>query len=68
MACERLKNMHMACGEECKKNMYVETKLHGLRLSWAESLRCGHSYDIYIRIRVRSETELGSESQEWPQI
>ena len=61
--------MHIACGEECEENMCVETELHGLKLSWAESLRCGHSYEyIYMRARVRSETELGSESQEWPQI
>ena len=60
--------MHIACGEEYEENICVETELHDLRLSWTESLRCGHSYDIYMRARVRSETELGSESQEWPQI
>ena len=59
--------MHMVCGKECEKNVCVETELHGLRLSWVESLRCGHSCEyIYMRARVRSETELGSESQEWP--
>ena len=47
--------------------MSVETELGrkpplkmNLRLSWAESLRRGHSCEIYIR--VRSETELGRES------
>ena len=51
--------------------MSVETKLGrepplkmNLRLSWAESLRCGHSCEIYKR--VRSDTELGRESQKWP--
>ena len=47
MLCEWLKNMYMACGKECEKNVCVETELHGLRLSWAESLRCGHSCKIY---------------------
>ena len=62
--------MHMACGKECEENVCVETELHGLRLSWAESVRCGHSCKIYIymRARVRSETELGRESQEWPRV
>ena len=52
MLCEWLKNMHMACGKECEENMCVETELHGLRLSWAESLRCGHSCGIYICAHV----------------
>ena len=48
--------------------MYVEIKLHDLRLSRKESLRCGHSCEIYIYIRMKSETELGRESQEWPRV
>ena len=48
----------------------MEIELHGLRLSWAESLRYDHSYDIYkyMRAHVRFETELGRESQEWPRV
>ena len=53
--------------------MSVETELSreplvkiNLRLSSVESLRCGHSYEIYRY--VRSETELGRESQEWPLV
>ena len=53
--------------------MIVETELDRepplnlkLRLSWVESLRCGHSCEIYKP--VRSETKLGRESQDWPLI
>ena len=35
-------------------------------MSWAKSLRCGHSCEEYKC--VRSETELGRESQEWPLV
>ena len=56
-----------------KLHVIVETELGRepplnmkLRLSWVESLRCGHSCEKFKH--VRSETELGRESQKWPLI
>ena len=53
--------------------MIVETELDiepplimKLRLSYAKSLKCRHSYEEYKRVRF--ETELGRESQEWPLV